>query len=75
MKVSIYRLLAAAVALDLVALVVAFALRHAKHGAGEIVGSIGWVTLLGDAPIVLVLAAASLLHAIRERRSTRPATH
>ena len=74
MKVSIYRMLGAAVALDLVALAVAFALRHAKHGVGEIVGSIGWFTLLGDALIVLVLTAASLLHALRGRQSARPAT-
>jgi len=75
MKISIYRLLGAAVALDLVALVVAFALRHAKHGAGEIIGSIAWFTLVGDALIVLVLTAASLLHALRGRPGARPATH
>jgi hypothetical protein len=68
MKVLIYRLLAAAAALDLFALALAFSLRHAKHGAGEIVGSIAWFTLLADALLVIVLAAASLLHAFRNRR-------
>jgi len=69
MKLSIYRLFGAAVALDLLALLVAFSFRHAKHGFGEIVGSIAWFTLLADALIVIVLATASLLHAFRSRRS------
>jgi len=72
MKLSIYRLFAAAVALDLLACVVAFSLRHAKHGAGEIVGSIGWFTLLADALVVIVLAAMSLLHAFRNRQIAGP---
>jgi len=72
MKVSIYRLFGAAVALDLAALVIAFSLRHAKHGAGEIVGSIAWFTLLADALLVIVLAAASLLHAFRSRGIAGP---
>jgi len=72
MKLSIYRLFGAAVALDLLAFVVAFSLRHAKHGVGEIVGSIAWFTLLADALPVIVLAAGSLRHAIGDRRIARP---
>lgn len=72
MKLSIYRLFGAALTLDLSAFLVAFSLRHAKHRVGEIVGSIAWFTLLADALVVIVLAAMSLRHAIRNRRIARP---
>jgi hypothetical protein len=72
MKLTIYRLFRAAVTLDLLAFLVAFSLRHAKHGVGEIIGSIAWFTLLADALVVIVLAAMSLRHAIRNRQIARP---
>ncbi len=72
MKLSIYRLFVAAVTIDLLAFLVAFSLRHAKHGVGEIVGSIVWFSLLADALVVIVLAAGSLRHAIGNRRIARP---
>lgn len=72
MKLSIYRLCAAAVALDLFAFLVAFSLRHAKHGVGGTIGSLAWFTLLADALIVIALAAAALLHAFRSRRIAGP---
>jgi hypothetical protein len=75
MKISIYRLLIVASALDFAAFVVAFALRHANHGAGETVGSVAWSTLLTDAPIVLVLFTVSLLHALRGRHNASSANH
>lgn len=75
MKLSLYRLLAAAAAIDVAALVVSFALRHAKHGAGETIGAIGWFTLLADTLILLALAAAALARVLRGRHVTRPATH
>lgn len=74
MKVSLYRLLAVAVAVDVVALVVSFALRHATHGAAETIGAIGWFTLLADTLIVLALVGAALVRVLRGRQSTRPAT-
>ncbi len=73
MKVSLYRLLAVTVAVDVVAVVVAFALRHAKHGAAETVGAIGWFTLLADTLIVLALTSAVLVRALRGRQAARPA--
>ena len=71
MKVPLSRLLATAACVDVVALVVSFALRHAKHGAGETIGAIGWFTLLADTLLVLALAAAVLTRTLRGRR---PAT-
>lgn len=61
MKLSLKRLLGIAGAWDVVALVVAFALRHAKHGIGEVVGAIAWYGLwLGVlALIVLTLTLAA----------------
>jgi hypothetical protein len=76
-KVSPYRLLGIAVSVDVIALVLAFALRHAKHGASETVGAIGWFTLLADTLLVLVLvlalALAVLVRVLRGRRPTQPA--
>ena len=74
MKFSLYRLLAVAVAVDVVALVVSFALRHVTRGAAETIGAIGWFTLLADTLIVLALVGAALVRALRGRQSARPAT-
>ena len=73
MKVSLYQLLGIAVSVDVIALVLAFALRHAKHGAGETVGAIGWFTLLADTLLVLALATAVLVRVLRGRRPAQPA--
>lgn len=74
MKFSLYRLLAVAVAVDVVALVISFALRHARHGVAETIGAIGWFTLLADTLVVLALAGAALVQALRGRQAARPAT-
>jgi len=74
MKLSLYRLLAAAVAVDVVALVVSFALRHATHGAAETIGAIGWFTLLAGTLIVLALVGVALVRVLRGRQAARPAT-
>ncbi|HKB92641.1 MAG TPA: hypothetical protein VKC62_00215 [Gaiellaceae bacterium] len=73
MKLSLYRLLAVAIAVDVVALVVAFALRHAEHGAAGKIGAIGWFTLLADTLIVLALTSAVFVRALRGRQAARPA--
>lgn len=74
MKHTIQRLLAAAIALELIALVVAYSLKDAREGAAEVAGAIAWFTLFGNGLLVLVLAAATIALALRRRGSVGPAT-
>jgi hypothetical protein len=60
-------LLVLVVAVDLAAFVIAFALRHAKHGLGETVGAVAWFTLWGATAAAIALAVAV---AVRRRRAT-----
>lgn len=64
-RLSLTRLLVAVVALDVLALVVAFALRHARHGAGETIGAIAWFALWAD---TLGLVALAVILLVRRRR-------
>jgi hypothetical protein len=75
MKHTIHRLLAAAVALEVVALVVAYSLRHTKEGTAETIGAVAWFTLYGNGLLVFVLAVAAFALALRRRRPLRAATH
>lgn len=59
-RLSLTRLLAATACVDVVALVVAFALRHARHGAGETIGAIAWFGLWADTIALVVLAGILL---------------
>lgn len=65
MRSTLMRLLVAALCLDVTALVVAFALRHAKPGAGETVGAVAWFALWLDTLAVLLLAAVAVARAVR----------
>lgn len=66
-KHRLSQLLILVVALDVAALVIAFALRHAKHGLGETLGAIAWFTLWGATVIALALAVAVV---VRRRAAT-----
>jgi hypothetical protein len=74
MHLSLKRLLSAVAGWDVVALVVSFALRHAKHGATELVGAIAWYGLLLGALVLVVLGLATAARAVRVR-SVRQAVH
>lgn len=56
MEPTLKRLLGIVCVWDVVALVVAFALRHAKHGIGEVVGAIAWYGLWLGVLALIVLA-------------------
>lgn len=66
-KNRLSQLLVLAVSVDVAAFVIAFALRHAKHGVGETVGAIAWFTLWGATVIAIVLAVVA---AARRRRAS-----
>jgi hypothetical protein len=66
-KHRLSQLLALVVAVDVAAFVIAFALRHAKHGFGETVGAIAWFTLWGATAIAIAIALAVV---VRRRRAT-----
>lgn len=67
MHLSLKRLLYAVVGWDIVALVVSFALRHAKYGAGEVIGAIAWFGLLLGVLVLVVLALTAAARAVRVR--------
>jgi hypothetical protein len=71
MHLSLKRLCCAVAGWDVVALVVSFALRHAKHGAGEVVGAIAWFGLLLGLLVLVVLVLAAAARAVRVRSSIR----
>jgi hypothetical protein len=60
MKNSIARLLRGALVITVVAFAVAFLFRHAKHGAGLVVGGIAWYSFLLGVLAVIVLAVAAV---------------
>ena len=68
MKITLHRLLLAAVAVDVVALFVSGLLRNAHHGAGAVVGDVAWFTFLIATLAVLVLAVTSIASSVVRRR-------
>jgi len=66
-KHRLSRLLVLVIAVDVTAFVIAFALRHAKHGLGETNGAVAWFTLWGATAAAIALAVAV---AVRRRRAT-----
>jgi hypothetical protein len=70
----LYRLLATTAALDIAAFIVAFALRHAKHGLGLAVGNVAWFSVIAATLALLMLGATVLTHAARRRRNRSPVT-
>lgn len=67
MDLSLKRLLGIAAGWDVVALVVAFALRHAKHGVAGAVGAIGWYGLWVGVLALIVLALVGAARGVRGR--------
>ena len=67
MELSLKRLLGVAGVWDVVALVVAFALRHAKHGVGGVVGAIAWYGLWLGILVLIVLTLTLAARAVRGR--------
>jgi hypothetical protein len=65
-KHRLYRLLVLVIAVDITAFVIAFALRHAKHGLGETIGAVAWFTLWAATVAAIALAVAA---AVRRRRA------
>jgi hypothetical protein len=63
------RSLAAAGSLGAVAFVIAFAFRHARHGAGALAGAVAWSSLLVAVVSLLILGAAALAITARGRRN------
>jgi hypothetical protein len=70
-KHRLSRLLVLVIAVDVTAFVIAFALRHAKHGLGETIGAIAWFTLWGATAAAIALAVAVV---VRRRRPRATAT-
>jgi hypothetical protein len=68
----LHRLLATAAGTGVVSLIVAFALRHTKHGLGLAMGNVAWFSLTAATLAVLVLGAAALAAAVRGRRRRGP---
>jgi hypothetical protein len=56
----LHRLLATAAGIGVVSFVVAFALRHAKHGLGLAIGNAAWFSLTAATLAVLVLGTTAL---------------
>jgi hypothetical protein len=71
-ELSLKRLLVMAAGWDVVALVVGFALRHAKHGVGAVVGAIAWFGLWLGVLALLVLALTLAGRSVRGRAAHGP---
>lgn len=56
----LHRLLATAASVGVVSFIVAFALRHAKHGLGLAIGNVAWFSLTAATLAVLILGATAL---------------
>lgn len=56
----LHRLLATAASVGVVSFIVAFALRHAKHGLGLAIGNVAWFSLIAATLAVLILGATAL---------------
>jgi hypothetical protein len=66
-ELSLKRLLGVVCVWDVAALVVAFALRHATHGLGELVGAIAWYGLWLGVLALIVLALTLAARTVRSR--------
>ena len=67
MKLSLRPLIGIVCVWNVVALVVAFALRHARHGVGEVVGAIAWYGLWLGVLALLVLGLTVAARAVKGR--------
>lgn len=75
MKFPLQRLLATAASTTLTAIVVAFIVRHAKHGFALYLGDVAWFTfligMLVTAGLAVCVAVAHVLGSRRVRSSVR----
>ena len=73
MRPSLRQLLYAVASYDVIAFVVAWSARHAKHGVGLVIGDIAWYSLLAGVLLLVALAVAAGVQALRVHRTRRPA--
>lgn len=69
MSLSLNRLLSIIAAITAVAFVVAGIVRHAKHGAGLVVGDVAWFTFLPGFVVTIALGIAAAVGLLRRRRA------
>jgi hypothetical protein len=68
MGLTLNRLLGTIATTAVVALVIAFFTRHAKHGFGLYLGDLAWITFLASLLLTLLLGIAALARLARARR-------
>lgn len=74
MKFSLQQMLKVAAVVTVVAFVVAFIVRHAKHGVALHIGDVAWPVFLIGALITIALGLATTVKLVLARRSARADT-
>ena len=74
MKFFLQRLLTITSGVTVAAFVVAFIVRHAKHGFALHLGNVAWSTFLIGVLVTVAVVIAKLVRLALDRRGTRPAT-
>jgi uncharacterized membrane protein len=71
MTITTHRLVAVVAGMVAVAFVTSGLTQNAKHGVGNVLGTIAWGTFLFGLPCLLVLVVIALVSSARRRTSSR----